>query len=278
MPWLFLVSTCLASTNTQAQRVSSAHVALAARAGDETNPLVRIGDSVPERPSLFSARFDRLPLWSAPIASALVPGLGQARLHQDRFVTYMALEAYLVVQYFKNSTEADDNAGTYRQIARDVARRGFPGSHPDTVWQYYEKMEKYDASGVFTKSLTGATLPETDVQTYNGQQWVLARQVYGIRLDDENASARPTYAQAVAYYESRAIPQAYGWNWVNASLEKDLFVRAIGRSNDASRRATNDLIVLIANHIVSTVDAFSSIRLMQGADGTLRARASISVP
>ena len=221
------------------------------------------------------SRLDRLPLWSAPIASAIIPGLGQARLGQDRFVAYMALEAYLVLQYFKNGHEGDDNAATYRNIARNVARRGFPGTRPDTVWQYYEKMEKYDASGLFSKTLGGPTVPETDVGTYNGLQWVQARQVYGIPLDDPNPANRSTYAQAVAYYESRAIPLAYAWDWVNANLEKDLFVRTINQSNDAFRRASTDVIVLIANHIVSSVDAFSSVRLAQAREGGLQVRASI---
>ncbi len=224
---------------------------------------------------LFS-KLARAPAWSAPIASAIIPGLGQARLGQDRFIAYMALEAYLVLQYAKNVGQANDNAASYRTIAREVARRGFPGSRPDTVWQYYEKLEKYDASGSFTTAASGPTVPETDAQTYNGLQWILARQVYGIPLDEPNPSTRSTYAQAVAYYESRAIPTAYGWNWVNASLEKDLYVRAIGQSNDASRRATNSLIGLIANHIISSIDAFSSVRLMQSR-GVFSASASIPI-
>jgi hypothetical protein len=187
----------------------------------------------------------------------------------------MALEAYLVLQYFKNAHEGDNNANTFHLIARNVARRGFPGARPDTVWQYYEKMEKYDASGLYSKTLAGPTVPETDVGTYNGLQWVQARQVYGIPLDDPNPSNRSTYGQAVAYYESRAIPIAYAWDWVNATLEKDLFIRTINQSNDAYRRAISDVVVLIANHIVSSVDAFSSVRLVQAHDGTLRARATI---
>jgi hypothetical protein len=258
-----------------AQRMADTRVAAARGDAHDKAPTLAVQDTASSR---LSRQLDRMPLWSAPLASALVPGLGQARLGQERFVAYMALESYLILRYARHRREGSHNAATYREIARDVARRGFPGFHPDTVWQYYEKMEKYDASGVFSKSIAGATVPETDPLTYNGQQWMLARQVYGIPLDDPEPIARATYAQALAYYESRAIPLAYAWNWVNASLERDLFVRAIDRSNDAYRQATSDLIVLIANHIVSTVDAFSSIRLMQSRDGSLRAAATISIP
>ena len=97
----------------------------------------------------------RLPLWSAPIASAIMPGLGQVRLKKDRFVGYMAAEAFLLLQYAKNAREGNDNTREYRAIARDVARRNFPGTHPDTVWQYYEKVEKYLESGSYSLAVTG---------------------------------------------------------------------------------------------------------------------------
>ncbi len=182
-----------------------------------------------------------------------------------------------MVQYLKNRGEGGDNAASFRAIARDVARRGFPGSRPDTVWHYYETLEEFNASGVFSKS-PGAVVPETDPATFNGVQWALARNVYGIPLDDPDPSGRSTYAQAVAYYETRAITTPYGWNWVNASLEKDLYIRTIGQSNDAYKRATTDLILVIANHLVSMVDAFSAVRIMQADNGMLRAGARFTLP
>ncbi|MEP6732825.1 MAG: hypothetical protein ABJE10_19425 [bacterium] len=218
---------------------------------------------------------NRIPLWSAPIASAIVPGLGQVRLKKDRFVGYMAAEAFLLLQYAKNTREGDNNTRDYRTLARDIARRNFPGTHPDTVWQYYEKVEKYLESGSFSLVTSGPTVPETDVATYNGEQWVFARQAFGIPLDVRDASHNPNYAEALAYYESRAIPQAYGWSWRNAQLEKDLFTKTIGRTNDAYRRATNDLVAVIANHLLSAVDAFASVRLIQASGGEMRVSASI---
>ncbi len=74
------------------------------------------------------------------------------------------------------------------------------------------------------------------------------------------------------------MPQAYGWSWRNAQLEKDLYVRVIGRANDAYRRATNDLIVLIANHVLSTIDAFATLRLLQASQGGLRVGATVGIP
>lgn len=233
------------------------------RAGERSGPL---------------AFADRLPLWSAPIASAILPGLGQVRLKKDRFVGYFAVEAFLVLQYAKNDKEGNDNTREYRSIARDIARRNFPGTHPDTVWQYYEKVGKFLESGSYSLSTPGGpTIPEIDAATYNGEQWTLARQAFGIPLDLTDASHNPNYGEALALYESRAIPQAYGWSWRNAQLEKDIFTKTIGRSNDAYRRANNALVALIANHLLSAVDAFASVRLIQAAGGEMRVSASIPI-
>lgn len=221
---------------------------------------------------------DRLPLWSAPIASAILPGLGQVRLKKDRFVGYLAAEAFLILQYAKNNKEGNDNTIEYRAIARDIARRNFPGTHPDTVWQYYEKVAKFLESGSFSLATSGGpTVPEIDPATYNGEQWILARQTFGIPLDLPDARGNSSYPEALALYESRAIPQAYGWSWRNAQLEKDVFTKTIGRSNDAYRRANNALVALIANHLLSAVDAFASVRLIQAAGGEMRVSASIPI-
>src|SRR5258708_39902140 len=124
-------------------------------------------------------------------------------------------------------------------------------------------METYIESGAFTIGFSGTTVPETDTTTYNGRQWMLARQTFGIALDDPAPTASAGYARALAFYEARAVPQAYGWSWRNAQLEKDLYLRVIGRANDAYRRATNHPIVLIANPVLSNIDAFACRRLLQ---------------
>jgi hypothetical protein len=220
---------------------------------------------------------DRFPLWSAPIASAILPGLGQARLKQDRFIAYMATEGYLILQYVVNTRQAANNEQDLRSIARTIARRGFVANPPDTVWKYYEQLGEYVESGVFSSATSGPTVPETDPATFNGYQWLLARTTYGISLVDPNASAEPLYGQALAFYESRAVRQPYRWSWQNAQLELDLYLRAINRRNDASRHATNNVVALIANHVLSTVDAFANVRLIQAANGDMHLSASIPV-
>ena len=232
-----------------------------------------------ERPTGLRSALDRMPLWSAPLASAVLPGLGQARLHKDRFVAFMAAEAFLFLQYNKSTSDARENATNFREIARDVARRRFPGTHPDTsAWKYYETMEKYLESGAYSLPSNGSTVPETDASTYNGAQWVQARVLFGVPLDDPDARLHPNYARALARYEANAVRPAYGWSWRNAQLEQDLYKRTIASSNAAYRRATGDLIAIIANHVISTVDAFVTVRLVQAGNGDMRMSASIPVP
>jgi hypothetical protein len=86
------------------------------------------------------------------------------------------------------------------------------------------------------------------------------------------------YQRALELYESRAVRQPYRWSWRNAQLEQDLYRRTISRTNDAYRRATIDLSAVIANHLLSAIDAFAVVRLLQQPDGTLRVSANIPVP
>src|SRR5258708_32954328 len=84
-------------------------------------------------------------------------------------------------------------------------------------------MESFLESGAFTIGFSGTTVPETDTTTYNGRQWMLDRQTFGIALDDPAPTASAGYGRALALYESRALPQAHGRRWRNAQLGKDSF-------------------------------------------------------
>lgn len=232
-----------------------------------------VGPSVAHR---MRAALDRVPPQAAPLASLLVPGLGQARLRQGRAAAYLAVEAFLLLQYSKDLSEAHRNERDYRQIARTIARRGFVASPPDTVFQYYEKLGKYIESGAYSLTTSGPVVPETDISTYNGAQWDLARRQFGVTLDPGEVGS-PSYERALAMYEALAVRQPYRWSWRNAQLEKDIYARTIGRANDAYRRATLEISAVIANHLLSAVDAFTVVRLSQLPGGSMRLSASIPV-
>jgi hypothetical protein len=218
---------------------------------------------------------DSLPLWTAPVASLLVPGLGQAQLHKDRFIAFMSVEAFLIVQLMKNNKEWRTSATSYRALARDVARQAFAGARADTIFEYYEAMGKYVESGAFSSTPNGPVIPETDTLTYNGKQWLLARKQYGVPLDDPSAALTPNYAQALSFYQERAVSQYYGWSWRDAQLEQDVFKREIMRSNEAYARAQRNLTALIANHLLSAIDAFAIVRIIQATNGDTRISATV---
>ncbi|MDB4915736.1 MAG: hypothetical protein JWM95_3380 [Gemmatimonadetes bacterium] len=251
----------------------------ASRLEAQVESSLRVG-AVPQQesnagqPPSVSSAFSRAPTDLAPIFSAIVPGLGQAQLRQDRFVAYVAAEAYIILQLVKSNREKSSNADTYRSIARDIARRSVPNA-PDTTWKYYEQMGEYAESGVFSSATSGVTVPETDPTTFNGFQWLQARRNVGGPLNDAAATGWPHYAEALEFYERRAVRPPFRWSWEDAQLERDLYQRAIKRSDAANRHITSYLIALAGNHVLSTIDAFASVRLLQAAGGDMRLSASI---
>ncbi len=87
-------------------------------------------------------------------------------------------------------------------------------------------------------------------------------------LPSTNAPPDPTspaYQRALAFYEDRAIGQNFAWSWAGAAFQQDEFNHTIARRNDAARRRSAGLGFLVANHMLSALDAFVSRRLSIGA-------------
>ena len=209
----------------------------------------------------------RASAWSV-LASAVLPGTGQALLRQDRVIAYLAVEAYAWARYRADVREGQRARAAYRRLASEVARRPFSAARPTGDFEYYERMEKFVESGAFDFVEGGDLDPEPDTVTANGAIWLLARQTFW--ADPFNAPSKDSeeYARAEAFYRERAIGPEYRWSWANAQLEYAEFRRTIRRSNNAYRTSLQDLGLVIANHALSTVDAFITVRLRrQGAAG-----------
>lgn len=212
------------------------------------------------------------PHWWAPLTSAAVPGTGQAVLGQKRWLPYLALEVWAWLQYIDVKREGGRRRREYQSLARDVARSRFPGPYPDGDFEYYEHMLKNAESGEFDVFPGGRIDPETDTTTYNGRRWLDARRLF---WEDPNnpppGDSRP-YQSALEFYELNAIPTDYRWSWRLAQAEYDVFRRTIVRSNVAYKRSVEYLGVIIANHALSSVDAFVTLRLRTraGMPGYLR--------
>lgn len=202
----------------------------------------------------------------AVLASAVVPGTGQALLKQDRVVAYLAVEAYSWARYAADAREGRRARTSYRNLASEVARRPFSSNRPVGDFEYYERMEKFAESGAFDAIPGGDLDPEPDTTTANGAIWLLARQTFWSNPADPPPRTSAEYSFAESFYRDRAIGPDYRWSWANARLEYAEFRRTIRRSNNAYRNSLEDLGLVIANHALSTVDAFITVRLRRNVD------------
>lgn len=206
----------------------------------------------------------RARLWLPPVASLVVPGAGQLLAKQDRGLIYLATEAFVLSRYLQLSHDAHRGANRYRDLAYAVARRGFTGVRRDTVFEYYETMERFSSSGQFDNDPGPGLGPENDPTTYNGSVWLLARRTFWSDPDTPPPPTSPEYQLALQFYLSHAVGPDFRWSWSDASLEQQEFRTTIRSSDDAFRRAQSQLGVLLANHLVSAIDALISSRLTAG--------------
>ena len=202
--------------------------------------------------------------WWAPIASAGLPGAGQARLGQDRFVGYMAVEGFLWVRYLADRRAGIDARNTYRDLAVRVSRAGFPGPKPQGNFEYYERMEHWIASGVYNSNPNGGFSPETDTTTFNGKMWSIARTTFWADPRTPPPVGSPAYEAALRFYNQNAVRPEFQWSWRSSPLHQDVYRRSVRSSNDGFRHAAQDIGAVIANHVLSTVDAYISLRLQLG--------------
>lgn len=204
------------------------------------------------------------PGWVRPLASAVVPGSGQLLAGAHRGAIYLVVEAFLITKYVNSRSEAHREQDRYRDLAFEVARNAFTPSIRDTAFGYFEQMTKFVESGPFDADLGPGFAPPVNEESFNGNVWKLARQTF---FEDPGSPPDPSsteYQRAVQFYQSRAIGPNFTWSWRNARLEQDAFRQAIRRSDDAFQRSTVQLGLVLANHLVSAIDAFISERLSAG--------------
>jgi hypothetical protein len=203
--------------------------------------------------------------WVRPVASFVLPGSGQFMAHQSRAAAYVAIEVYAILRYLQLSQQGRTAATQYRDIALQVARRNFSPSGRDTVFEYYETMERFLESGQYTRGTGAALVPESDTSTYNGSVWLLARRTYwrdpGTPPDPSSAE----YLRATEFYKGHAVGPGYLWSWRDGVPDLVLYRTAIEKSDDAFRSAQDKLGLLLANHVASAVDALISSRIAAAA-------------
>lgn len=221
-----------------------------------TAAVVLLGGAWPDRVAAQRVRD-----WARPFASLVVPGTGQLLAGEDRGAVYIAAELFIVSRYVQLAREGRRESRRFRDLAFDIARRSYATVRRDTVFEYYEQMERFTESGAYDADPGSAFVPEADPTTYNGSIWLLARRTFWA---DPNVQPSPTdtaYQNAIAFYRQRAVGPGYQWSWSNASLEHQVFRDAIRHSDTAFRRAQNQIGLVLANHVISAVDALISSRI-----------------
>lgn len=197
------------------------------------------------------------------LLSAALPGAGQWYLGQNRWPAYLAVEAWAWLQFIDWRRKGHRLQGQYRDLAWFVARRVSTGRRTEAGWDYYEALTKFQSSGAYDADpLTAGVQPEQDPRTFNGSIWVLAQEIY-IPQDPEipvDEGSEP-YQQAFDYYMSRAYAPAFAWDWGSNTLHKEKYGILIREADEALRSSTGMIGVILANHLLSAVDALVSGRL-----------------
>lgn len=222
-----------------------------------------------------AARRRRAPLW-APVASGILPGSGQLAMREPHGAAYLAAEVYAWIQFAEGRRDRDRFRDEFRRLAREVARRDFGGA-ADGPWSYYESLTEVASSGRYNASNGPTLVPETDTATFNGQQWQKARELFFGGRDVATPTTDPRYAQAIAFYDSTAVHEGYRWSWIGQQLSWTSYKDAIARKNQATRHMNRVLGIVLANHLVSSIDALATVRVRRsvGPDGSTRYEAIV---
>jgi hypothetical protein len=218
-------------------------------------------------------------LVTATLASALIPGAGQTLLGKRRAILYAAAEVIGVAVYASQHGTGNQQRTLFHDLARTIARARFHPDGPVGDWDYYERMEKYASSGAFDVIPGGTVDPETDPTTYNGSIWLLARQTYWRDPEVPPAATSSEFQNAMSFYAKRAVTEEMRWSWIGSDAGLQRYQHAIASSNNAFRRAEQTLGLVIANHFLSAVDAFVTVKLRarQEPNGRLLLTAGIPI-
>jgi len=196
--------------------------------------------------------------------SLLVPGWGQWHLGQRRGWGYAFLEAGLWAAHFELRASGRGYRNQYRDVAWSDARIA-SGDRVEGAWAYYEAMTEWTRSGAFDSDPTHAGVqPEEDASTFNGAKWALARGIF-FPPGSTPTESDPAYQQALAYYEKHAYGPEYLWDWTGKEAGLQQYRHLINLSDQRFRQASATLGAVLANHVLSAIDAYVSAR---GGPGT----------
>lgn len=212
------------------------------------------------------------------VMSALLPGAGQLYQGQNRGYLYLAAEIASITGWAFFRNEGNDTKEEFIDFAWVNARENVSTQNVRGDDDYYEHMARWDRSGVFSKDPNYnvddpfTIIPEDESGTWNGEQWRIAS-INHFEPDSTGSytiGSRADSLAALQQYSGRAYEANYYWDWTgqaqgdprdNYRALQNQYLDLRDDSNLAFQRATASLIILMANHAISVVDAFISAKI-----------------
>jgi hypothetical protein len=192
-------------------------------------------------------------------ASAAIPGAGQYLQGRRRWALFLAAELVGWGVHLDAGADGRRQRRAYRDLAWSEAR-GQPVPRVDGDFDYYERLAHWTRSGSYDSDPSDTDLqPERDPGTYNGAQWRLAADLF-LGGDRDAGPGSAGYADALDFYRERAYGDAFLWDWSAAPERQSRFGDLIDESDGRFRTARLALAGVVANHLLSAVDAFVAER------------------
>jgi hypothetical protein len=206
--------------------------------------------------------------------SALLPGSGQLYQGQNRGYAYIAAEVASIAGWVVFRNQGQDREDEFIDFAWVHARENVSSRNVRGSDEYYEHVEKWVKSGEFDTDRNydlndPFTIdPWTDQETFNGDAWRIAT-INFFEPDSLNelVGTRADSLAALQFYAERAFQNDFYWDWTknntvdNYRALQNEYKDQRDESNTAFQRATFSLVFLMANHVISVVDAFMSSRI-----------------
>ncbi len=224
------------------------------------------------------------------LMSALLPGSGQLYQGQNRGYLYIAAEVASITGWALFRNKGNDTKEEFIEFAWVNARENVSTQNVRGDDDYYEHLARWDRSGVFSKDPNYdigdpfTIAPEDDPGTWNGEQWRIAS-INHFEPDSTGAytiGSRADSLAALQQYSGRAYEARYYWDWTgqtqgelrdNYRALQNQYLDLRDDSNLAFQRATASLVLLMANHVISVVDAFISAKIeLPGGEGDNRTK------
>ncbi len=176
-------------------------------------------------------------------------------------MAYMAGELWAWTQYLDRRREGRRLQKAYRDLAWFVARRVSSGRRVDGELEYYEAMTQYQASGAFESSPgTRESNQKTTPRPSMDRSGLLAREIYS--LDDPDI---PEGGIGSVRQGASVLPGKGHTPVLRLELEQQYPPTGGIRRPDPGvtriSRGTTMVGVILANHLLSAVDALVSGRL-----------------